>query len=364
MLDTLAMASLLKGEYKEAFSKIDLYGSMDNIDNDIYEDRIMNLYDMFVEAQNEGKPVEKIIGNDIEEFCKEYYKCEEKNHTFKRILGKLAYIMTIIFIYSLIDYVILSEESTPYMECTVDFLPVFVGFGIGFILALFGKLINKYITFKQKNIKPLLYYFIVLVIFVVGIIAGLAIFKDINIGVPLHLVLLISGAFSILYYVVSAVLTYKKHGTLKTKNKKEQQERKEFEKDLSFQSGIKDVASGMAFRYKRHAKKNKKKGKEFTQEDFEKIMQKEIDSEKGYNIFMGVIFAIFTLMPSIHEMITNGIFNGIMLFIVLAVIETFIFIWFYKFNKEQNETYVYILKECKDKGISILEFVEQKENEQ
>lgn len=364
MLDTLAMASLLKGEYKEAFTKIDLYGSMENINNDIYEDRIMNLYDMFVEAQTEGKPVEKIIGNDIEEFCKEYYKCEEKNHIVKSVLGKLAYIMTIIFIYSLIDYVILSEESTPYMERTVDFLPVFVGLGIGFILALFGKLINKYITFKKKNLKPLLYYFVVLFIFVVGIIAGLAIFKDVNIGVPLHLVLLISGAFSILYYVVSAIVTYKKHGTLKTKNKKEQQERKEFEKDLSFQSGIKDVASGMAFRYKHHVKKNKKKGKEFTQEDFEKIMQKEIDSEKGYNIFLGVLFAIFTLIPSIHEIITNGILNGAILFVVLAVIETFIYIWFYKFNKEQNETYAYILKECKEKEINILEFVEQKENEQ
>ena len=70
MIDTLAMANLLNGEYKEAFTKIDMYGSMGNVDMDIYEDRIMNLYDMFVEAQEEGKPVEKIIGKDIEGFCK------------------------------------------------------------------------------------------------------------------------------------------------------------------------------------------------------------------------------------------------------------------------------------------------------
>ena len=361
MLDTLGMASLLKGEYKEAFSKIDLYGSMENINTDIYEDRIMNLYDMFVEAQNEGRPVEKIIGNDIEAFCKEYYKNEEKNHIFKDLAGKIAYIMTIIFIYSLIDYVILSEETLPFMERTVNCLPILVGLGVGLILILFGKLINKHVTFKQKKLKPLLYYSIVLIIFIVGIIIGLAFFKDIEL--PLYFVLLISGCYSIVYYIVCAIITYKKHGTLKTKNKKEEMERKQFEKELSFQSGISAVASGMAIRYKHYVKRARRKGKEFTHEDFVEKVRKEIDSEKTYNIFLGVIFAIFTLIPSIREMITNGIFNGAMLFVVLAVIETFIFIWFYRFNKEQNETYIYILKECEEKEITILEFVEMLENQ-
>lgn len=38
MIDTLAMANLLKGEYKEAFTKIDMFGSMGNVNMDIYED--------------------------------------------------------------------------------------------------------------------------------------------------------------------------------------------------------------------------------------------------------------------------------------------------------------------------------------
>ena len=39
----------------------------------ILKEKIMNLYDLLLQAQEENKPVEKIIGNNLEAFCKEYF---------------------------------------------------------------------------------------------------------------------------------------------------------------------------------------------------------------------------------------------------------------------------------------------------
>lgn len=360
MLNTLAMANLLKGEYKEAFTKIDLYGGMGNIDNDVYEDRITNLYDMFIQAQSEGKPVEKIIGNDIEAFCKEYYKIEDEKHKLRDYIGRIGYVMTVIFIYSIIDYVILQEGNVPFMERTIDMFPVVLGLVVGLVLIAFGILVNKFITFKKKKLHPTLYYIVILVLFITGIIGGVATFSDkVDINLPLYIVLIVSGTISIVITLGSMIAKYKKNGTLKAMDKEEKRIKKEFEKEISFEGGLKDVASGMAFRYKRLKKKKAKKGIEFTQADYAKVVQKEIDSEKLYNAGMAVLFLMFIIVPVVREMITVGILNALILGAILAIIEILIYRAFVKFNKEQNESYRVILAECEEKGIDVVEYYEQ-----
>lgn len=359
MLNTLAMANLLKGEYKEVFTKIDLYGSMGNVDVTIYEDRIMNLYDIFVEAQEEGKPVEKIVGKDIEEFCKEYFKSEEQNHGIKNFLGKLANIMTVIFIYSIVDYMILAEDNIPFMERTVNLIPVVVGLCAGFLLVIFGNFINKKVTFKKEKLHPTLYYFAVLLIFIVGIVAGVTLLDDVLVGLPLYIVLIVSGSISIVFNGVALFINYKKKGTFHKVDKEDKRIKKEFEDEISFRGGLVDVASGMAFRYKRRKKKYARKGKEFTQEDYAKTVRKEIASEKKFNIMLGIFVSVMIIIPVVHEIVTVGLFDAAILFVVLVIIEVLIFRWSVKFLKEQYRSYALILDACEEKGIDIVEYYEQ-----
>ena len=77
MLDTIAMAAQLEGEYKIVFEKADMYGTLEKCsDENIRDDKMMNLYDLLLQAQMDKTPVSKIIGEDIEEFCKSYFKEE------------------------------------------------------------------------------------------------------------------------------------------------------------------------------------------------------------------------------------------------------------------------------------------------
>ena len=360
MLNTFAMANLLKGEYKEAFTKIDLYGGMGNIENSIYEDRMANLYDIFMEAQEEGKPVEKIIGKDIEAFCKEYFKVEEEGHKVRDFLRRVGYIMTVIFIYSIIDYVLLTDEKRPFMERTVDLFPVVLGLVVGLVLIVAGYLVNKFLTFKKKKLHPTLYYIVILILFIAGIASGVSVFSDkVDILVPLYIVLIVSGVISIVYILINIIEKLKKSDTSKKLDKEEKKIKKEFEEEVEFRGGLKDVASGMAFRYKRRKKKAEKKGLEFTQADYAKIVQKEIDSEKSYNIFMGVLFGIFVIVPVVHEFITENFVNGAILGVILATIEILIYRSFVKFNKVQNESYRVILAECEEKEIDVVEYLKQ-----
>lgn len=54
----------LQGEYKETFQQIDLYFSTQNVDEDTREEYMCDLLDVFLLAQDEGRPVEKITGKN------------------------------------------------------------------------------------------------------------------------------------------------------------------------------------------------------------------------------------------------------------------------------------------------------------
>lgn len=62
----------LEGEYKESFEKIDMYVGARQIRDHIKEEMMSNLLDIFLSAQEEGVPVQKITGKNIEAFCKEF----------------------------------------------------------------------------------------------------------------------------------------------------------------------------------------------------------------------------------------------------------------------------------------------------
>ena len=78
MLDTISMAEKLRGDYRKAFEKADMYCVISSENEEAADDKMMNLYDCLLEAQNNEKPIEKIIGKDIEKFCKEYFKTDKE----------------------------------------------------------------------------------------------------------------------------------------------------------------------------------------------------------------------------------------------------------------------------------------------
>lgn len=65
----------LEGEYKDVFQQVEAYVTAERIDEDTQEEYMGQLLDAFLAAQQEGKPVEKLVGKDVERFCKSF--CED-----------------------------------------------------------------------------------------------------------------------------------------------------------------------------------------------------------------------------------------------------------------------------------------------
>ncbi|MBE5954806.1 MAG: DUF1048 domain-containing protein [Lachnospiraceae bacterium] len=360
MIDTLAMANLLKGEYKEAFTKIDMYGSMGNVDMDIYEDRIMNLYDMFVEAQEEGKPVEKIIGKDIEGFCKAYYNCREEKKWYVDVLKRFCNIMTIIFVYCLLETFWVREDKIDFFEDNINIMPIVVGLIVGFILVGLGKLINKQVTFKKEKVNPAPYSILLLVVFVVGVIFAPLFKDDINISVPLGIITIVSGVITGIYLLVKIIIKIVNRDKIKLA-KEEKAQRKEVLDEIEFRAGIKDVADGMVTRYNKKVTKHQKKGKTYTYDEFIQSIRKEMKDEKQYNIVVGAILIIWAGISVVRCFFVAEPIPMIVFTALLIVAEVFIYKWFVKFNKEQTLSYEIILGECEKRDITVDEYVKEME---
>lgn len=66
----------LNDEYREVFKKISIYVTSNNMDEMRTEEILSEVMDTFLAAQEEGKPVEKVVGKNLQKFCESL--CSEK----------------------------------------------------------------------------------------------------------------------------------------------------------------------------------------------------------------------------------------------------------------------------------------------
>ena len=158
MLDTISMADKLKGDYRKVFEKADMYSSVAGGDLEENDEKIMNLYDVLIQAQQEEKPIEKIIGSDLEEFCMSYFEREEETkEKWYIVIPKTIYgIMKVVFICTLI-WMFPSEDTSSVLEMKQNVSPYIAGVVLGFALVFIGNDILKKVIFKSKKIKPIVF---------------------------------------------------------------------------------------------------------------------------------------------------------------------------------------------------------------
>lgn len=82
--------SMLKGEYKDTYTNIVMYLSSSNIPDDFTSEVSEDVKDLLENAQNDELDVKDIIGNNIEDFCKEIIKVKKfKNQTLFNVIKSI-----------------------------------------------------------------------------------------------------------------------------------------------------------------------------------------------------------------------------------------------------------------------------------
>lgn len=205
----------LQGEYLETFKQIDSYVTAERIDEDTQEEYMGQLLDAFLIAQQEEKPVAKIVGNDIERFCKSF--CEDftwKNKIWAAIdtwknFAWVIFIMSTLEVLSVL-YAMSVSGGREINFWTEPYEFNFVGYFLAFMLAsicvsVLGRFIRK-AMFQRKKISmrvwQIINWFGTGVIFL--LMLAILFSEETNfIQFPGWMLMLGSGVVLMIYYVLN-----------------------------------------------------------------------------------------------------------------------------------------------------------------
>lgn len=108
-MSLINLSQNLESDYKTVYDRAFFYASVQGLKEEESEDALLNLYDLLYTAQNEGKPVERIIGNDVETFCREYFEHQTLGRFVKglpkELLGLLRYLAIVEIIFLMGDLI-------------------------------------------------------------------------------------------------------------------------------------------------------------------------------------------------------------------------------------------------------------------
>lgn len=364
MANTFAMAELLKDDYRKTFEQIVLYANMSFANEQFINDRMHNLFDSFMEAQANGKPVEKIVGSNLEKFCKDYFRADSKDIWVKEILKRLFYVALLTVVFVFLECIV-RREGDPIQGVIINMMPVFIGVFVGGFLMTFGRLVQRRLMFRRPKIHPAVYYIVLVVLFVGGIGLFLVLTKGISLDMSASLALSIFGGYCVVYLAGMGLYRYKKYGSFQNPDvpgKVEKAEQKALEEEITFRSDVVSCAKAMATRFQKLKAKNAKKGKsEYTMEEFTQLIKKE--STWGMKVkILWIAFPIFCIITGTLRMdMTQGLTAAIVSLVVFTVVLTVIYRIFWEASKEVFTAQRAVIEECERRNISIEEYVAELE---
>lgn len=354
-MDYIWLSDKLKDGYKEVFSKAEVYAGVRNIGGDTLNDMMMDLLDLLLTAQDEGKPVEKVVGPDIEKFCGAYFS----NYTIKNHLleiPKYLYrLMWLVFVFELITtFVMMSEGAFELFQATTDMAGYFLGFVEAWLVVFLCNLLIRPFMFRWKWLTSGVYYAIVLVLTGVLLFIGLWILGDRNLRMPIFPVLVISGGYILIYFVIRSVRRYRHHGSIR-------KEREPFEKSGAkrfCQQVQEELPEELLKRYDKKNKKLVRKGKQpVSPEEYLELLKKEnARNRRGDKIGM-LLVGLVVLSLVIQTALTSEPLDTL-LFIVVILVAEIPAMFLFRVGRKSTIYREQIVEDCERRGITITEYVE------
>lgn len=351
----------LEGEYRQAFERAKTYSMLKGIDADADEDMMMNLVDILYTAQVEGKPVCKIIGDDVEKFCKDYFEEYLKNNkenlesTVKRIFSWFYSICWLIMILCLLE-IVFPEKKVELTEAYIDISGVVFGSIVGFIFGSLIVYILQSIIFKVKKINAIAVAFIYLSVLVLLTTVSVLLCMKRDIKIPLLYTAIVTGVYIIVYKSVQLYSRKKKTGSIKKAKKQSS-----FKEILSegWNEGLREIPLEFKSKWEKKNKKLRKKAKpEITPQEFTDKIKKQVKNDV---IIIGstysIIYIVFIIIVSLDSTVEDTIIFGIILGLVYAVLcKIFLF-------GAIRKARVDIIRKCDEEGITIIELADRIEQE-
>lgn len=333
----------LEGEYKEAFRQIEAYVNANSIDDQSKEDMMSNLLDTFLAAQEEGRPVERITGKNMEQFCKTFcsgYGFKEQVLYFLENNKDLVYVFFGISVLEIIIFFMeyLEGADVSFFTYRSDFNIAMYGlwlFSI-YIVKFIADYVVKRIMFKLKKVAMTVINCIRVVVIIFAVFASiLALYVFLEeknfANLPVWISFIVASIMMVAYRFATREKRRNKTG---------------FWDYAGAEQGVVDFTQVEKKRYFTKNKKRMKKGlKPLTQEEFLQAELAECRNKKPYYyialpiVVVGVATLLMYMTNQFESIIDMCGFAVIML-----IIEGVIMRMYWKFVKRGNEERVNWIK--------------------
>ncbi len=143
----------LNDSYREVFGKIEVYLNNTYVDDATREEQLSELLDCLLSAQEAGKPVESVVGNDVQDFCESFcsgYDWKNRLLHFLEMLQTLAWILLVLNALHLLSLLAdmsiahaLAEEGSVHMSALI----------IGAFSGVLSGFVTKKLMFRMKKLS-------------------------------------------------------------------------------------------------------------------------------------------------------------------------------------------------------------------
>ena len=347
----------LKGEYKQVFAQVEMYSTSHLIGVDMNSELMMELLDSLLEAQKAGTPAAKIVGDDVEAFCDNFFS-EYKTHDRFLDLLKVVYNMAwIVFLFGILDVFLYwgEEESSAWRNTEMG--AVIAGFGCGMVVNGIVYFLMRPLVYKYKKMKLKTFNRIETVLTVSALVAAFLLAGFFPVPVPGWIALTIAGLYIAVYMIVRMVHNYKKYGSWKAPK----------QESISFTTAIKEnVRNGMPEEWlKQLRKKNerrKKRGKEpLREEEYLEKLDKQYDY-KRIRITNVLIFGCCTLGGVIFTAVMGGFestVDAVIFVVLICVMEGLMYLLFHNIGKTGSDIYQKMRQRMQAENLTLEQYVEK-----
>jgi len=349
----------LSGDYLDRFNYVERFGNRLQISQEIMAEKMMDLIDLMLQAQESGTPVEKITGKNTDEFCSNYFSDIPVTDLLKNPFRSFKSIVWLTLGMSVICLLDSSEKDTllNYKDDHIIsgvlaglYIPIIIGF-ITDIITLITKSYSDQKKAGKIHVSGLILSFLFIIVF-----TTIAVKNELTIPFPAHEALTVSGLFLIISSSVKLIIRYRTTGSLK---KNTNDYLMPFAKVVEAQSEKqapqfnKNVIKAYAKRYKKAARKyRKKKGERLTTEmHFKDLNRKNVilitlSSLTGLIIGIGLFNFIIRPDFSAPE-------DKIYFYLILAVLFIGFLILMLTSTRQVKNIMDKILAECRKENVEL-----------
>lgn len=318
-------AKQLTGIYSETYDKCYVYiASHCNLGKE-FELSMNDLVDLLLSAQENRRPIEKIIGNDIEEFCKNVVKGNKLSffHRSKIFISGFLSLAIICLFSEIVDLVLFYLEPTndnPWTQLT-SISGIIFGLLPCLLLITVYDFVSRILLQKTKWFRRKQYIIFGIVITFASLICTILLLacSDFAFVIPRFIVISVGILYIVLYFIMKKF----SNKELKKQGKSSNRKSRKIHCDPAVKN---EIINAYRKNYEKDCKKREKKGKPVlsTEEWCREYIHRE---KKGFVIYLIAVICIYIASityTAIGSTLTDTIIFGLVILVLVGGISAIV----------------------------------------